>query len=112
MEHRDVFLLDNIIEYCEKIEAVLSELDNQKNNFLANPKMQDLCAFYCLQIGETANSLSDNFVYANSEIDWRGIIGLRHIIAHEYGAIDENLLWDILTTEVPKLHKFCVGLIQ
>ena len=31
------------------------------------------------------------------------IVGLRHVIAHEYGNIDYERLWEIATTDVPLL---------
>ena len=111
MEHKDVFILESIVEYCDKIGSVLSDIKNDEKTFLGEGKVQDLCAFYCLQIGENANSLSDTFKLANAEIDWRGIIGLRHNIAHEYGTIDAGILWNILQDEVPPLRQFCANKI-
>ena len=105
MEHRDVFILESILEYCDKITDVVK--GTNKETFLEPSKDQDLCAFYCLQIGENANSLSEQFRNSHPEIDWRGIIGLRHNIAHEYGDIDPNILWDIVCEEVPALREFC-----
>lgn len=112
MEHRDVFILEGIIEYCDKIQNILEEIGYDKDTFLSSDKNQDLCAFYCLQIGESANSLSDSFIEQHHEIDWRGIIGLRHNIAHEYGTIDAGILWDILKNEIPVLKDFCVNQIS
>ena len=110
MEHRDVFILESIVEYCDK--AINAVKGIEKEAFLKLPKEQDLCAFYCLQIGENANSLSEQFKDSHSEIDWRGIIALRHNIAHEYGNIDPTILWDIVRREIPALKAFCTKIIN
>ena len=112
MEHRDVFILEDIIEFCNKIDTRLSKIDKSQEAFLDDLESQDLCAFYCLQIGEDANSLSDQFKNTHPEIDWRGIIGLRHNIAHEYGSIDPKILWNILSEEIPTLRDFCTKQIN
>ena len=110
MEHRDVFILESIVEYCDK--AISAVEDIEKETFLKPSREQDLCAFYCLQIGENANSLSEQFKNSHPEVDWRGIIGLRHNIAHEYGNIDPSILWDIVQKEVPALKDFCTKTIN
>ncbi|MBR2600996.1 DUF86 domain-containing protein [Candidatus Saccharibacteria bacterium] len=75
--------------------------------FFADPYHQDTCSFYRLQIGENANSLSDKFVESHPEIEWRKIVGLRNIIAHEYGSVDNSLLWKIITENIPRLSESC-----
>jgi uncharacterized protein with HEPN domain len=37
------------------------------------------------------------------ELSWRKIIGTRNVLAHEYGSIDYDILWTILSEGVPDL---------
>lgn len=39
-------------------------------------------------IGEAARRVSHETTAAHPEIPWKGIIGFRNVLAHEYGAID------------------------
>lgn len=43
-------------------------------------------------IGEAANLISEETRNNFSEIEWRQIIGIRHILVHEYFGIDNNLI--------------------
>ncbi len=56
-------------------------------------------------IGEAANSLSEETRAGNSEIPWRKIIGLRHILVHEYFAIDRPSIWLIVQEKVPEIQQ-------
>ena len=54
-------------------------------------------------IGESANSLTDEFRIQHPEVPWRDIIGLRVVLAHHYHRVDPNQVWTIAIREVPRL---------
>lgn len=105
MEHRDAFLLEVIADYCDQILASVQGLSYEE--FSNNLDIRDACALRALQIGENAGNLSDVVRSKYSQIPWREIIGLRNIIAHEYGDVDDEVLWEIATIDVPKLRDEC-----
>ena len=55
-------------------------------------------------IGEAAYGLSRGFKAAHSTISWRRIEATRHIMVHEYDAIDDTILWRIIRDDVPALR--------
>lgn len=107
MEHKDVFLIEQIIDFCQRLTSAIDELAVSEDNFMNNLRLQDLSAFYILQIGEVATELSERFKAAHPEIQWHRIIGFRNIIAHAYGTVDPEILWEAATKNVPELLKFC-----
>jgi len=54
-------------------------------------------------LGESARRVHLVFQRTHPEIDWRGIIGQRNVIAHEYGEIDHRQLYEAARTRVPAL---------
>lgn len=36
-------------------------------------------------------------------VDWRGMVGLRDVVTHQYHRIDMNLLWPVIDEELPAL---------
>lgn len=56
-------------------------------------------------IGEAARRVSEDRRRHHDDIPWQGIIGLRNIIAHEYGELDHQRLYAVVRKGVPELIK-------
>ena len=54
-------------------------------------------------VGEAARRISQAFLDAHSEVPWRKIMATRHILAHEYDEIDNDIVWQIATVYVPEM---------
>jgi uncharacterized protein with HEPN domain len=54
-------------------------------------------------IGEAARRLSTEIQLAHPEIPWRGMIGLRNLLVHEYGEVQIDRVWMIATSRIPEL---------
>ncbi len=54
-------------------------------------------------IGEAARRLSRDFRDQHPQIPWRIIMATRHILAHDYDAVDNDTVWRILTDHLPPL---------
>lgn len=54
-------------------------------------------------IGEAARHLSESFRNDHAEIPWRPIIAQRNILTHEYGDVEDDLIWRVASIHVPAL---------
>ena len=54
-------------------------------------------------IGEAANNISEEVKNKFTEIQWRQITGLRHVLVHEYFGVDTKLIWQIIADDIPEL---------
>ena len=61
-------------------------------------------------IGEAARNVSESLKKAHAEVPWVQIVGLRNVLAHEYGEIRQERLWAVATTHVPELISSLEGL--
>jgi uncharacterized protein with HEPN domain len=54
-------------------------------------------------VGEAGNRVSQSFRDAHPEIPWPQIVALRNRLIHGYDTIDLDIVWQILTVDVPGL---------
>ena len=106
-------LLRHIIGYCNQIEEANKQFGNSYDLFCSNSVYRNAVAMCVLQIGELSNHLTEDFRQATADdIPWKQIRGLRNVVAHEYGNIDEESLWETITEDIPALCDFCKRQIE
>lgn len=54
-------------------------------------------------IGEAANRVSREECSGHPEIPWSQIIGMRNRLIHGYDSVDFDILWEIVTGDLPAL---------
>ena len=54
-------------------------------------------------IGEAARKVSPEFQESHPQIPWHQIIGMRHRIIHGYMNVDEDVVWEVITKDLPLL---------
>lgn len=108
----DLILISIIGNYCNEIERAIKRFSINGENIATDADFRALLAFFVMQIGETANGLSDDFIKAYTEIDWSAMRGLRNRIAHSYGNVDPDILWDTVKNDIPELGTFCKGFLK
>jgi len=54
-------------------------------------------------IGEAARHVSGTLRESHPEIPWRKIVAQRHVLAHDYGDIQQERLWVLVTDHLPSL---------
>jgi uncharacterized protein with HEPN domain len=54
-------------------------------------------------IGEAAKLVSERFKQAHPEIPWRSIVAQRNVLAHKYGEIRQDRMWNLTVQHIPEL---------
>ncbi|MCD8375507.1 MAG: DUF86 domain-containing protein [Oscillospiraceae bacterium] len=61
-----------------------------------------------MQIGELAGGLSQEYRQATaSRVQWGPIKGMRNLVAHNYGSMSRDIIWETAVTDIPALGAFC-----
>lgn len=100
----------HILESIEEIERYTTKANFE--TFLGNSMMRFASIKQIEIIGEAANYITDATKSKFTDIQWRQIIGLRHILVHEYFGVDSNLIWQIIANDIPKLKKGILSILS
>ena len=63
-------------------------------------------------LGEAANMLTEEFRVTHTEIPWKQVIKMRHVLVHGYSNILPEILWETATQDVPQLKELLLKLNQ
>ncbi len=96
-------VLDDILEFCDKIKRYKKDLD--KESFKQNELVIDGILRNLELIGEASSKLNEDFRNRYSNLPWKKIIGLRNIVIHNYSNVDIDIIWDIITINIPNMRK-------
>jgi uncharacterized protein with HEPN domain len=56
-------------------------------------------------IGEAARALPEAIREQAPAVPWSRIIGMRHILVHDYFGIDTAIVWDVVERDLPGLRR-------
>lgn len=69
-----------------------------------------------LAIGESIkgiDKMTSGQLFRNyPEVDWRGAMGIRDIIAHHYFDIDESIVFDVVKNKLPGMYETIQRMIE
>ncbi len=99
---RDVTLyLDDMIEACHRVARYAEGLD--RNGLVAGTIVCDAILRNLEILGEAAKGVPEDARAFDQEIAWRRIAGLRDVLAHVYFGVDQDIIWSVVSAEVPAL---------
>jgi len=96
-----VLYLRDMLEAARKIVRYTGS--RQAEAFLADEMAYDATLRNLEILGEAAKAIPEEIRQRHPEVDWRGVAGLRDVLAHTYFALDDATLWRILHTDVGQL---------
>ncbi len=93
--------LDDILAAAKKV--ILYTADFSFDQFTDDDRTYDAVVRNLEIIGEAIKHVPYFIRERYPEVDWRRIAGLRDLITHEYFGLDNDILWDVVQNQVPKL---------
>lgn len=100
-EDRDAAYLWDMRKFARESHAIVRRVAFER---LEKNSIRRLALERTLElVGEAAGRVNQKFQKEHPEIDWRGLIGQRNVIAHDYGEIDHRRLYDAARLKIPSL---------
>lgn len=97
----DRLLVEDMLESLGRIARYTAGM--QKETFLSDRKTIDAVVRNLEIIGEAAARLTVDAKRRRPGTEWPLIIGLRNRIVHEYFGVDTEIVWQIISRDLPQL---------
>ena len=111
MSSRSVkFLVEDILGAADKVKRYTAQMT--LDSFLKDEKTADAVVRNLEIIGEAAGRLPESTKTDAEDIEWRKIVGLRNILAHEYFSVSLPIVWDIVENKLGPLEVACNKLLN
>lgn len=107
----------SMIEYLEHIQKELDFLVKHSSNtsyqqFLSDDLINRAYLRSLEIIGEAAKKVPDEIRYKYKEVDWRGMMGLRDVLIHQYFQVDYQLVWEVIIEDIPPAKEWIDVIIE
>jgi len=105
-------LKDDLIYVGHMLDIARSAVNKvehcSRDDFDADENLRLALTHLVQTVGEAARHVSAEFQAHNSSIPWARIVGMRHRVVHDYMHVDYDIVWDVVTRELPPL----IGLLD
>ena len=91
----------DMIEFAEKIMSYTDGMD--KEIFKTDTRTYDAVLRKLELIGGASTHIPSIVREEHKEIEWRRIVATRNRVAHGYLGIDDDVIWDMIQSDVPEL---------
>lgn len=101
MSRSDLVYVEHMLNMARK--AVGKTAGLSRDAYDADENLR-LALMHLIQIiGEAGRQVSREFSDRHTEIPWADIIGMRHKVVHDYLGVDEDIVWQVVTEDLPRL---------
>ncbi len=100
MSRGDMEFLCDIQEGIRRIEGYISGFDYPR--FLDDIRTQDAVVRNLEIIGEAAKNISEEIKKEYPQVPWKQMAGLRDRLIHHYFGVNYDIVWEIITEELPQ----------
>ena len=105
--------IHHIKTYCEDIAETIVRFGNDYNIFKSDKDFINSVSMSMMQIGELSVGLSDAFKDATRhQIQWGALKGMRNLFTHAYISMNNSVIWESATRDVPVVLDFCIKIIE
>ena len=104
MSKRDpLILLQDMLTAMERILKYCDNMD--KETFLHDDKTVDASVRNIEIIGEAAARMPTDYTSQYPKIPWQKMAGMRNRIVHDYFGIDLEIIWQVISHNIPELKQ-------
>jgi uncharacterized protein with HEPN domain len=97
--------LERLADMLEAIEKIEKYAARGRNVFESEELVQTWVVHHLQILGEAARAMPQAIRDKIPQVAWSKIIGMRHILVHNYFKVDCDIVWAVIEVELPKLRR-------
>ena len=97
----DDVLLRDMLDHARK--AVAAVAGRERGDLERDDVLAAALERFIEVLGEAAGKVSEATREQAAAVPWRGIIGMRNRLVHGYASVDHDIVWDVVTDDLPRL---------
>ena len=101
-----------LLHILECISRVQRYVVQGQLSFMETTLIQDAVIRNLQVLGESARRLSEETKARGLAVDWRGIIGFRNVMVHDYLEITLARVWEVVELQLPILKDQIEAMLQ
>ena len=110
---KNVLYIISAIAAIEKINLYTQGLITPQVLLAANNQMNfNATTTLLIAIAEESKKVDHQLLQTQPQIQWRNLADMRNILAHDYRGIDPEIVFDVITNELPSLNKALLQILS
>ena len=101
MQHDDRVYIQHMLETARRAVSKVGGLD--RTAFDGDENLRLALTHLVQVIGEAARKVSATTRGRLPTIPWTAVIGMRHVIVHDYLGVDEDIVWQVVSRDLVSL---------
>lgn len=100
---RDKSRLEHMLQAIDRIRRYTR--GKTFEDFIADDMMYYAVVKNIEILGEASNMLTEEFRKKHPQTPWKQVNGMRNYIIHEYFQVDNHIVWDVISNDLPLLEE-------
>jgi uncharacterized protein with HEPN domain len=97
--------LEFLRHILDEVNFILVQAKGKNQQELLNDQVLQRAVIRSLEIiGEASKKIAPDFRVKYPQVDWKKMAGTRDKLIHHYFGVDYDIVWDIISNELPNLQ--------
>jgi uncharacterized protein with HEPN domain len=103
---------ERLNDLLDAIARIQRHTDHGRDEFERDEMVQVWVIHHLQVIGEAARSISEELRQQHDQVEWAKVIGMRHILVHQYFGLKLDVIWDTVEHDLPTLQHAIASIVH
>ena len=101
-----------LIDMLEALKSIERYAVLGKDRFFEDELVRTFIVHQLQVLGEAGYKLSPDFRARHTGIPWPKVLGIRHVLVHDYFRVNYDIVWGVIEADLPPLKAQLQGLLS